>query len=112
MPQHCVQCLFDVIRLAFLDQQHRTLVRTELVDLILDDRVSNIHYVDRNLRAAECIRDAQSLHRADQRVVETALYDDADFLAFTLEHFVQLVRLDVFDGGGPAIPDFFLFVFE
>ena len=112
LAQHRVERLLDVIRLAFFHQQDRTFIATELVDLVIDHRVGDIHHVNRYLRAAECIGDAKSLHRTQQRIVEAALHDDPKIIALAFEHFIETMCLDVVHCRRPALVHFLLFMHE
>ena len=112
LAQHRVQVLLDVVGLAFLEQQHGALVAAEVDDLVLDDGVGHVHDVQRDAAVAEVVGQAQQLQRADDAVVQAALQDQADVGLVAVEMLVELVFLDIADGGGPAVLDLFLLVQE
>ena len=103
LAQHRVQVLLDVVGLAFLEQQHGALVAAEVDDLVLDDGVGHVHDVQRDAAVAEVVGQAQQLQRADDAVVQAALQDQADVGLVAVEMLVELVFLDIADGGGPAV---------
>ena len=72
--------VLDVGRLAFFDDEDRFLVLRESGDLVRDQRVGHVHAVDRHARGAEGVGQAERLQRADHRVVQAALADDAELL--------------------------------
>src|SRR5215831_11288763 len=77
-PQHREDRLLEVRGLAFLDDEHRVLVRAEPNDLLRHERIGHVQAVDRERTLAECVRETELLERAHDRVVHPALADDAD----------------------------------
>ena len=76
-----VEALLDELRLPLLDDQHRALARAERDHLLVDQRIGDVEHVERQRRIAERIGEAEQLERAQQRVVQAALQDDADIAA-------------------------------
>ena len=95
--QRGIEHLLDVVGMPLLHHQYGALAGAELRDLIRHHRIGDVHAVDRNARIAERVGKADALHHAQHGVVETALQDDADFVAVTGELFVELVVLDELD---------------
>ena len=64
--------------LPFLDHQHGALAGAEAQHLALDHRVGDVQHVDRQLRAAVDVGQAEPLERAQHGVAVAALDDDAE----------------------------------
>ena len=112
LAQGHVQTLLDVLGLAFLDDQYRLLAGAEANDFLIEQRIGDVEHVERQLGRAEGIRESRELERAQQRVVETSLEDDADVTARAAQKLVQAMLADVGERGRPALLDFLLFVEE
>src|SRR5690606_15455262 len=93
-PQDGAQLLFDEIGLTFLEQQHRALAGTEGAELLGHERIDDIQVEDRNRRLAAGIGKPELLQRPDKAVVETALDDQSDIVAFAFEELVELLLDD------------------
>jgi hypothetical protein len=78
VAKHRRQGLLDEVGLPFLDDQDGALAGGEAQHLALDHRVGDVHDVDRHLRAAVDVGQAEPLERAQHRVAVAALDDDAD----------------------------------
>ena len=74
------------------------------------DRVGDVHHVERHLRAAVDVGQAEPLERAHQRVVVAALHDDADVVGALGEELVEVVLLDEAHRRRPALLDLLLLV--
>jgi hypothetical protein len=70
--------LLDELGLALLDHQHGALAAAEIGHLLRHQRVGDVEHQQRNLGGAEGIGQPELLQRADQRIVQAALHDDAD----------------------------------
>ncbi len=110
--QHAGDALLDEVRLAFFHQQHRALAGAEARELGVDQRVGDVHHVQRQPAVAEDIGQAQPLHRAQQRVVQPALHDDADVGGVFGEELVEPTLLDEALRRRPALLDLLALVQE
>ena len=88
--QNRVDRLLDVVRLAFLDDQHRVLADAERHQFVVDQRIGDVHDVERHTRRAPDVGEPEPLQRADDAVVHAALQDDADLGDVAVEHLVEL----------------------
>ena len=112
LAQHAGDALLDEVGLAFLDQQHRALAGAEAHQFRIDQRVGDVHHVQRQLAAAVDIGQAQPLHRAQQRVVQAALHDDADVGGALGEELVEAALFDELLRRRPALLDLLVLVHE
>jgi hypothetical protein len=62
---YSVQRLLEKVGLSLLDHQHRPLVGTERDQLVVDQRVGDVHNVERQWRGALRVGQAEQLQRAD-----------------------------------------------
>ena len=72
--QMCGDVLLDEFGLPFFDHQHRLLAITKTGDLFGHQGVHHIEHHQGQLAVARCIRQAQLLQGANERVVQTALH--------------------------------------
>ena len=100
LVQHRAEGLLDVVRLAFLDHQHRVLARAEVEELVVDQRIGDVQHIERHVGAAADVGEAEALQRADDAVVHAALHDDADAAVGRAEDLVQLALADEFTAAG------------
>ena len=98
--QDGVDRLLDVVGLAFLDDQDGLLAGAEADELLVDQRIGDVHHVERHLAVAERVGEAVQHQRADRGVVEAALQHDADVVGLAVEELVEPVLLD--DTSPPA----------
>ncbi len=94
--------------MAFLDHQHRALPGAEPGDLVGHERIGHVEAEDRHLARAERIGEAQFAQRAQHRVVDAALADDADLVERAGEKLVELAAPDEVDRGREAVGDLVL----
>ena len=59
--------LFEILGLAFLDDEDRFLVGTETRNLAVEQRIGNVKAIDRNVGVAELVGQAEQDHSAVQR---------------------------------------------
>jgi hypothetical protein len=100
--------LLDEVGLAFFDQQDAALAQAKALELVVDQRIGDVEDVQRHLRLAKGIGQAQHLERAQHAVVKAALHDDAEVFRTLGKELVELALLDELDGGGPAVSDLLL----
>ncbi len=104
--------LLDEVGLAFLDDEHGALVAAETLPFGVDQRIRHVHHVERDLRLAEHVGQAELAERADHGVVAAALHGDADVVGIGREEFVELALLDELHRGRPALLDLLVLVLE
>ena len=105
--QDGVDVLFQVVRLAFLHQQHRLFVTTETHYLRIDQGISYVQDIHGDGVIAEHVGTSHVLHGPVQGVVEAAGDDNTDILEAALYHVVQAVLLYEFQRRRPALFGFF-----
>ncbi|TMH90017.1 MAG: hypothetical protein E6H47_05460, partial [Betaproteobacteria bacterium] len=71
---------FDIGGLAFLDDEYRCFVSAKFSDFLGDERIGDVHAVDRHARGAKRVGEAELLQGTDHRVVQAALAEDAEIL--------------------------------
>ena len=79
------QFLLDELGLPFLEHEHGTLAAAERGELVRHQRIDDVEHEDRDGGLAQRVREAELLQRADQRVVEPALHDEADAVRIAAE---------------------------
>ena len=110
--QHRRQLLLDVFGLAFLDHQHRLFAHAKIAQLLGNQRVGGVEHQQGDVGLPEGVGQAKLLQRADQRVVEAALNDDAELAVFAVKQLVEAVVQNVLARGGQAFVALELFVAE
>ena len=108
LPQDVGDVLLDEVRLALFDDENRALAFAEANELGVDQRVRDVHHVQRNLRLAEHIGQPEPLQRPQDRVVAATLDGEADVVRVLREELVELALFDELDGGRPAVLDLLL----
>ena len=102
--------LLDVLGLAFFHHQHAAFANAEVGNLVRHQGAGDVEHQQRNFGFAKRIGQAELLQRANQRVVQTALHDDAEVRVLAVKVFVQSMRFDVGAGGRNALLVLELFV--
>jgi hypothetical protein len=110
LVQRRAQRLLDQVGLALFDQKNRLLALAEAKELVLDDRIGDVHHVKRHLGLAMDICEAQPLQRADHAIVHAALKRDADLALVRPENLVEPVLADVIERGRQAFVHLLLFM--
>ena len=105
--QDGVDVLFQVVRLAFLHQQHRLFVPAETHHLRIHQGISYVQDIHGDGVVAEHVGTSHVLHGPVQGVVEAAGDDNTDILEAALYHVVQAVLLYEFQRRRPALFGFF-----
>ena len=107
LAQQQADRLLEVLRLALLDDEQRALALGERRELGRYQRVGDVENVQRHLRRSEDVREAETLERAQEGVVEAALKHDADVSKIAVVPLVERVPSDELDRGRPALVDLF-----
>ena len=94
--------LFDELGLAFLDDENGALADAEVSDFVIDQRIGDVHDVERDGCFAVNIREAEALQRAHHTVVDATEEDQTDIPLCRSECLVELVALDEIDRCRPA----------
>ena len=94
--------VLDVLGLGLLDDEHGFAVAREVHDLVGHERIDDVEHVDRHIRIAGRIREADLLQGAHQGIVDPALHDDADILMPAVECLVEFVLGNELPRGGHA----------
>jgi len=108
--QNGVDVLFDEVGLPLFDYEQPALAGAKGFELFVHQRVGHIQHIQRNLRLAESICQAQDFQGAKHTVVQAALHDNAKILGCWRKEFIDAMVLNEFNGCRPALFDLFLFV--
>ncbi len=102
--------LLDEFGLPLLDHEHRALASAEGRELVVDQRVGDVHDVERHGCLAVDVREAQPLQRAHGAVVHAAEHHETDVAFSGAEGLVESVALDEIDSRWPALFQLLLLV--
>ncbi|CAB4880947.1 unannotated protein [freshwater metagenome] len=108
--QHGLDVLLDEVGLPLLDEQNRALALAESDDLVVNDRIGDVHNVERDVAVAVRVGQAQQFEGTIHVVEQAALEDDPEVLVLLGHELIEAVVLDVLNRGRPALVDLLLLV--
>ena len=94
---------FDVIRIAFFDDQNTVFVVQKVNDFICYQGIDHIHAIDWNIRIAESVGSAQTLECPHHHGVSATLGNDAQTTTCTWEDFIDIIFVCIISCRGETL---------
>ena len=108
--QDGMNVLFNEVGLPFFHNEEPALSAAEGFEFIVNQRISDIQNIKRNLGLTKCIGQAENFQSAKHAVVQAALHHNAKVIGIAGKKLIELVFLNKFDSSWPAFFDLLLFV--